>query len=211
MDFRGIYIFENLDDRQIERLQMISQTKKYKKGETVFFEGDKTEKLNILTDGILKVFKSDPRGNEVILSYFYPISLIAELANLEHIVYPASAIFETDGQIISIDYDTFEREFLKNPDISFSIIKSLAKKLRTLDKVISQNLTMDSTSRVAKFIYENGALFDQLKQNKIAAVLNITPETMSRVMKKIKGLKLIGYEGKKLEILDRDGLRDLYE
>lgn len=211
MNFRSIYIFENLDDRQIARLEEISQIRTYKKGEIIFFEGDKAEKLIVLTDGILKVYKSDPRGNDVILHYFYPISLIAELANLEHIAYPASATFETDSQVIAIDYEAFEKEFLKNPDISFSIIKSLAKKLRNLDNVISQNLTMDSTARVAKFIYENEALFEQLRQNKIAAILNITPETMSRVMKKFKGLKIISYEGKQLEVLDREGLKDLYE
>ncbi|MBE9504999.1 MAG: Crp/Fnr family transcriptional regulator [Proteobacteria bacterium] len=211
MPFRDIYIFEHLDTGQLKRLKEISHVKEYKKGDTIFFEGDQPEKLIILTDGILKVYKTDPRGNEIILSYFYPTALIAELANLEHIAYPASAVFETDGKAISIDYKIFEKEFLKNPDISFSIIKSLTKKLRTLDNVISQNLTMDSTSRVAKFIYESEHLFAQLKQNKIAAILNITPETMSRVMKKLKGEGVIDYAGKKLTVMDREGLKDCFE
>ena len=126
MPFQDIYIFENLDKKQINRLKEISQTRDYNKGETIFFEGDEPEKLIILIDGILKVFKSDPKGNEIILSYFYPTSLIAELANLDHIPYPASAVFETDGKAITVNYQIFEKEFLRNPDISFSIIKSVS-------------------------------------------------------------------------------------
>lgn len=211
MPFKDIYIFEHLETDQLKRLKEISHIKGYKKGDTVFFEGDKPEKLIILIDGVLKVYKTDPRGNEIILSYFYPTSLIAELANLEHIAYPATAVFETDGKALSVDYKIFEKEFLKNPEISFSIIRSLTKKLMRLDKVISQNLTMDSTSRVAKFISENEHLFAQLKQNKIAAILNITPETMSRVMKRLKEEGLIDYTGKKLTVIDREGLKECFD
>lgn len=211
MDFKEIYLFENLKGVQLKRLQEISRIRRHKRGEIIFFEGEQPGELNILTDGVVKVYKSDPKGHEVVINYFYPVTLIAELANLEHIPYPASAVFETDGAVICVDYHLFEKEFLKNPDISFLIIKSLTRKLRNLDTVISQNLTMDATSRVAKLIDDNGNLFAQLKQNKIAAILNITPETMSRVMKKLKESGIIEYEEKRLKITDPEGLKELYE
>jgi CRP/FNR family transcriptional regulator len=211
MNFKEIYLFENLKGAQLKRLQEISRIRKHKRGEIIFFEGDRPRELNILTDGAVKVYKSDPKGKEVVINYFYPVTLVAELANLERIPYPASAVFETDGAVISVDYHLFEEEFLKNPDISFLIIKSLTRKLRNLDTVISQNLTMDATSRVAKLIDDNGNLFAHLKQNKIAAILNITPETMSRVMKKLKESGIIEYEEKRLKITDPEGLKELYE
>jgi len=210
-NFRGIYFFENLTEKQIERLGQISVSKKYKKGNILFFQGDKAVGLHILTEGALKVYKTDLRGNEVVMNYFYPVNLIAELASLDHITYPATALFETDGSVITVDYKIFEEEFLKNPDISFSIIKSLTKKLRYLDSVISHNLTMDSSGRVAKFIYENEPLFLQLKQNKIASILNITPETMSRVIRKLKGCNIIEIKGRKITVTNREALRDYWE
>jgi len=210
-NFRGMYFFENLTEKQIERLGQISVSKKYKKGNILFFQGDEAVGLHILTEGALKVYKTDLKGNEIVMNYFYPVNLIAELASLDHITYPATAIFETDGAVITVDYKIFEEEFLKNPDISFSIIKSLTKKLRFLDSVISQNLTMDSTGRVAKFIYENEPLFLQLKQNKIASILNITPETMSRVLRKFKSCNIIDIKGRKVTVTDREALRDYWE
>jgi CRP/FNR family transcriptional regulator len=188
-------------------LSTISKPKEFKKGNILFLEGEGSDRLNILVKGILKVYKSDKAGNEIVLNLFYPTTLVAEIACLEHMTYPATAVFETDGKVVSIDYKAFEREFLMNPEISLSIIRSLAHKIKALDKVITHNLTMDSTARVAKFIYENDKLFMKLKQNKVAALLNIAPETMSRTMRKFKENNIVNL---KEGFFDRERLKGLF-
>ena len=210
MELTDVYLFKNLSECQIERLKQISTIKKFKKAAHLFFEGDEPKKLNILIEGIIKIYKTDFKGNEVVLKYFYPASIIAELANLDQIPYPASAMFETDGKVISLDFHLFEKEFLKNPDVSLSMIKSLTSKLRYLETIISRNLTMDATARVAKFIYENENLLPQLKKNKIASILHITPETMSRVLKKLKEDNVIENRNKQLNILDKAKLKKFF-
>jgi CRP/FNR family transcriptional regulator len=208
MNLKDIYLFKHLSEPQLKMLKRISTHKEYKKDNILFLEGERSERLNILIEGMLKVYKSDKAGNEIVLNIFYPTTLVAEIACLEHIPYPATAVFETDGKVISIDYAAFENDFLLNPEISLSIIKSLAHKIKALDKVITQNLTMDSTARAAKFIYENDKLFMKLKQNKVAAILNITPETMSRIMKKFKTAEIVDL---KKGILNKEALKSLFE
>lgn len=210
MELKDIYLFENLDDRQWERLKMISVTREYKKGNTLFFEGDEPRYLHILVRGALKVYKTDFKGNELVLKYFYPVSLIAELAHLDHIPYPATAVFETDGKVIALNFRAFEEEFLKNPDISLAIIRSLTKKLRDLEGVISRNLTQDATARVAKFIHENDELFLQLKQHKISSILNLTPETLSRTLKKFKDEGILENRNRKFLILQKERLKEFF-
>ncbi len=210
VNLKDLYLFESLSQAHISRLKGISSIKEYTKGQILFFEGDVPESLHILVDGILKVYKTDPKGNEIVLNRFHPVALIAELANLEHIPFPATAVFETEGKVLTIGYELFEREFLKNPDISFSIIKSLTRKLMALDTVISHNLTMTSTSKVARFIYENENLFLQLKQHRIASILNTTPETMSRVMRKLRECKAIDKPDNKFRVVDRQRLREFF-
>jgi len=208
MNLKDIYLFKHLNPRQLEMLGKIASHKEYKLGNILFLEGERSERLNILVEGILKVYKCDKAGNEIVLSLFYPTTLVAEIACLEHMPYPATAVFETDGKVVSIDYRAFENDFLLNPKISLSIIKSLAHKIKTLDKVITQSLTMDSTARVAKFIYDNDTLFSKLRQNKIAAILNIAAETMSRVMRKFRDACIIDRKGK---IMDKEALRGFFE
>ncbi len=191
MNFKEFFLFSDLKESEINRLKEISTIKKFKNGNILFYEGDKAEFLYVLIKGILKIYKQDKKGSLIVLHYFYDNSLVAELANLENMNYPATAEFESDGEILAIDYKIFEKEFLQTPSISFKIIKSLSKKIKNLQDVINRNLTMDSTSRVAKFIYENEELFKTLKNNKIASILNITPETLSRIIRKFKNEKIL--------------------
>ena len=204
---RDIFLFKHLSDRQLEKIQQISFIKELKRGETLFWEGEKPDYLYILLDGTIRVFKTDHRGSEITLHYFYPINMIAEVANFEDIPYPASAEAETDSVVLAIDYDKFKRELLNDPEISFNIIKSLSDKIRILNDFIVQNMMMDAVTRVAKFLYEHEDLFHQLKHNKIASLLNITPETFSRILKKFKQQGIIEKNGKEL-VIHKDKLRN---
>lgn len=210
MKLKDFYLFGALEPKHLKRLKEISTLKKYKKGQLLFLEGEQADNLHLLTSGVLKVYKTDPKGNEVVLKHFQPVELIAELANLEHIPFPASAVFETDGEVLVIKYALFESDFLRNPALSLFIIKSLTLKLRALNTVISQSMTMTSTGKVARFIYDNESLFLDLKQHKIASILNITPETMSRVIRKLREAGAIEKEESKFRVVDREQLKDFF-
>lgn len=207
---RNFYLFKHLDDKKFSRLKDISKIVDFKKGTILFFEGDKAKSLIILIDGVLQVYKTDQKGNKVILHHFFPLDVIAEIVNFEHMRYPASAEFETDGKAMIIDYDSFEKEFLKDPEVSFAFIKSLSKKIKYLENVIATNLMMNSTARVAKFICEHEQEMKRLKKSYIAADLNMTPETLSRILKKLATLGLIKKGKDEIEVLDREGLETFY-
>ncbi|WP_353663103.1 Crp/Fnr family transcriptional regulator [Hydrogenimonas sp. SS33] len=207
---KSFYLFKHLTDAQFKRLEEISNIMDYKKGTILFFEGDEAKNMIVLLDGILQVYKTDQKGNKVILHHFFPVDVIAEIVNLEHMRYPASAEFETDGKALVINYEHFENEFLKNPEVAFAFIKSLSKKIKYLENVIATNMVMNSTARVAKFICEHGHEISSLKKSMIAADLNMTPETLSRILKKLSTLGLIEKRKEEIVILDKEGLETFY-
>ncbi|BCD61077.1 MULTISPECIES: Crp/Fnr family transcriptional regulator [unclassified Nitratiruptor] len=208
---RSFYLFNNLDDKQFQRLKEISVLKQYKKGSIVFYEGEIAKHLILLTKGILQIYKSDHKGNKIVLHVFYPPNLIAEIVNFEQIPYPASGEFLTEGELLLIDYKIFEEEFLKNPEIAFTIIKSLTNKIRYLEHVITNDLVLSSTARVAKFIYEHEEEFMDLKKNEIATLLNITPETLSRIISKFKKLGLLEKNRSQYKVLKKEEFRSFFE
>lgn len=207
----NIELFQALNQDETDRLYKISSLKEYKKGNIVFYEGDQPKKLKLLVDGIVKVYKVDAKGNEVILHFFQPQTLIAETAHMQKINYPATAICETDCKLLEIDYALFEKDFLRNPDISFKIIQSLSKKVKALQNVITTNLTMNTFSRVCKFIYDNENHINELSHRKIAAILNITPETLSRNLAILKKEGVIVVNRRKIQIMDKKRLRDIVD
>lgn len=210
-NLRTIPMFSKLCDEGIEKLKEISTIRKYNVKEILFYEGEEPLYMHILLSGTLRLYKTNYRGNQIFLHDFKPINLVAELANFENIPYPATAEFSSSGEVMKIDYKKLEENFFKNPDISLNIIKSLASKLKIMSEVVTNEIVLTSDAKVAKFIYENEELFNQLKNTQIASLLNITPETLSRSLAKLKKDKIIKIDEKQnLTILEYEELEKLF-
>ncbi|MFW9618142.1 MAG: Crp/Fnr family transcriptional regulator [Sulfurospirillum sp.] len=207
---RNISCFSKLSDEQLEKLKKISVIKKYKAKEILFYEGDAPTYLYVLLQGTLKVYKTNHKGQQIFLHQFYPGGLVAELANFENIPYPATAEFMSDSEVLRIDYKALEKDFFKNPDISFEIIKSLIAKHKILIDVIQKEVILTAEAKVAKFLLENEELFKTLKNTQVASILNLTPETLSRTLSKFKasGLIEVGDEHH-IRIVNRDRLQEM--
>jgi CRP/FNR family transcriptional regulator len=204
---RNVPCFSKLSDAQLEKLKKISVIKKYKAKEILFYEGDEPIYLYVLLQGTLKVYKTNHKGQQIFLHQFYPGGLVAELANFENIPYPATAEFMSDSEVLRIDYKALEKDFFKNPEISFEIIKSLIAKHKILIDVIQKEVILTADAKVAKFILENGELFKTLKNTQVASILNLTPETLSRTLSKFKSSGLIELDDKHhIKVLDKEKL-----
>jgi len=72
MNLKEIPFFENLSDEKLKRLEEISFFKRYKKDDFLFFEGEKSEHLLILTQGMVKIYKTSSKNREILLhTIFY--------------------------------------------------------------------------------------------------------------------------------------------
>lgn len=206
IDLRNFFIFSKFSDEEFEEFLKISHIKKLQDGNILFYEGDKPEKLHLLLRGNIKVYRIDSKNKEIVIHNFETNQLIAELANLENIPYPATAESIGESEVLLIDYSKFRDNFLSNPKISLELIKSLTKKIKALESLIT-NLTLDSKSKVAKYIYDNEDSLINMKNIQISSTLNISPETLSRVITKLKQEKIIDKNGK---ILDKKSLKEIF-
>lgn len=209
--FKKIDFFKHLDKEHLASISAKTIFKKYKKGSILFFEGETPKSLIFLIKGQLKLYKTDPKGNEIVLHHFFPYSPIAEIVVLEELPYPASAIFETDGEVILFELKNITDAISRDSTFAFALIRSLSHKIKYLEQFIDMNIILDSSARTAKYLIQHEDDFEHLKNNVIARELNITPETFSRILKKFKALKLIEEKNHRLVIKNREGLKVLYE
>ena len=178
--------FKALNEAQIKRLEQISIHKSYKKGEILFFEGERSQYLLVLLKGILKIYKTSAKGREIHMHEIRPISLVAEMVNFEETSYPASGVFSTNGEVLKIDYEKFKNEFMSDPKICLELLKSMSEKIRALNAVVDNQVVLNCDGKIAKFISENFDIFTSTKYTKLAKILNVTPETFSRTITKFK-------------------------
>lgn len=189
---KEVSMFSSLGEDELKALENISQIVDYKEGETLFVEGETSDVLMLLIEGVVSIFKHDDKGNEIVIGYFKRYELLAEAATLRHTPLPSSSRFETDGKLIKIDIDAFEKLFMLHPNISYAIIQSLLKKVDLLQQNIHFNIATTSIDKILHFYRENPALSMDLKQYEIASVLGMTAETFSRNLRKlVKEKKLI--------------------
>ena len=204
MELKNIYLFEGLEKSTLDKIESIASIEKLNKENILFYEGDESKYMYILLKGIIKLYKVTSVDKELVLKYFHENEFIAEVANFEEIAYPATAQAFTNIEVLKIDFKKFKEEILSNPILSFLITKSLIKKIRNLENLVSMHLVLDSKERVAKYIYENEIDFFSTKNVIIAEILNITPETLSRILRVFKNENLINTKDK---IVDKDGLK----
>lgn len=211
MKWQALYLFGKLDEKKAAELEKISTTKRFKKGSFIFMEGETPKELYAVESGVVRIYKVDDKGTEITLSHFGPGSMVAEMASLEKMPFPASAVAETDVELVAIALDPFEERFLSDPQFARAIIRSLNFKVKSLERALSRAITPSAMQRTIMFIRENRELFTTLKQREIASLLGLAPETLSRVLRKLKDDGVVTRTNSNFVILDEDKLEFLCE
>ncbi|MDD4948128.1 Crp/Fnr family transcriptional regulator [Sulfuricurvum sp.] len=201
------YFFNQLNAEELAYLHTITQTRSYPQGSILFYAGERPTVLHVLDAGIVQILKHDSNGNEIHLAFFHPSDMIAEMAHFESIPYPATARCESDIRVFEINFEAFKTYFLDNPKLSFAIIRSLTRKIKQLESIVHGSLIDDAQTRLARFIIEHEKTLSSFTQRKIAELLLLTPETVSRHIRRFKEEGWVEVKQKKLYPLNLDELR----
>ena len=202
-------LFKMLDEYELECIAEISSLKTLTMDNILFYEGEFPQYFYLLLKGNLKLYKTDLKGNEIVIHYFTQASFIAEMASLESIKFPATAIaMSKEVEVLLIDKEKFLKILREDAHFSFHLIKSITIKVKHLELVINRNMVYDAMTKVCSFIEENPQYVITAKNKEIANFLNMAPETLSRILSKLRKLEIID---KKNSVLDEDKLKALLE
>ena len=204
---KEIYLFKDLKDETLDRIAEFTTFLKLSKDNILFYEGEEPKYLYLLKKGIVKLYKTSSNDKEIILKYFHANELIAEVANFEQIPYPATAQSFTDTEVLRMDFASLKDILYSDPDLSFLIQKSLINKIRNLENIVSLHVVLDSKERIAKYLCDHTEEFFNTKNIIVAEILNISPETLSRMLRVFKDDGLIDNKNK---TVDKDRLRALF-
>src|SRR5215467_2345821 len=129
---RRTTIFRRLtaDDRQ--RLAAVATTRSFDKGAILFSEGDPSEQLYTVIQGRVKVFKTTPRGTDVILEIFGPGDPVGAVAVYESRPYPASAIALEPTTCVIVPRQAFFSLLEMHPTLVRGLLTGLTHRLMEL-------------------------------------------------------------------------------
>ncbi|WP_373028562.1 Crp/Fnr family transcriptional regulator [Sulfurovum sp.] len=205
-----IPLFSELTEEQLKSVYTQMQVRQYSKDSIVFYEGDEGEFLYVLLEGTVKLFKTSPKGTTIHMHNFVAPEMVALFPTLERIPFPATCEFLTDGTMGLLPLDKLYG-CLNNTKLALSLISSLLKRMKILAELLHKETIYSSEAKIADFLLNNASVFERLKNNEIASILNMTPETLSRILTKLKKEEVIIIKDHVVTVLDEDALREIVE
>ncbi|HEX5670009.1 MAG TPA: Crp/Fnr family transcriptional regulator [Sulfuricurvum sp.] len=202
-----IEIFSHLSPVQLQQLEAISLCRHYASGEIIFYQGDQSEYFHFLLEGDVSVYKSNDTGTLEVHRFRGP-SMFAESATLQGIPFPASAEALCSCTILKLHRSPFLKLLHEDAGLSIALITSLSKKIVSLQRLNDQLSAPDALSKIVRLMSDRPDIFSTLKGIEIAKIAGIAPETLSRILTKLKKEKLILFKPRQLfEIIDKNGLQ----
>lgn len=207
-------IFNHLEEEQMNEIMGVMQSVSFKKGEIIYHAGDQSDSLYIVNKGKIRIYRLSETGKEQLVRILNPGEFTGELALFNESFHESYAEAMVDTQICMIKRSDLQDYLLKYPSISLKVLEEFSNRLGQSEKQTTRFATETVETRLAFFLaecLEGESLSKEIKlpmsKKDLASFLGTTPETISR---KLSNLEDAGYikqkTGKKIEILDLDGL-----
>ena len=208
-------LFQQLRDNEIANLAVSTREVSLHKGQILFQRGALLDGFYVVVHGQIKLAFSSPQGHEKVLAIVGPGQSFGEAAMFMEKPCPvfAQALENThllyiakQGIFAAIDHDSaFARRMLAG----------LSIRLRSLIHDVEDYSLHSSTQRVIGFLLhlagtpagDSVELELPASKHVIASRLNLTPETLSRILHGLTESGLIAVKGRHITVLDMARLR----
>ena len=203
------------DDRQ--RLTAVATVREFEKGAILFSEGDGSDLLYTVVSGRVKVFKTTPRGTDVILEIFGPGDPVGAVAVYEARPYPASALALEPTACLLIPRQAFFSLLETHPTLVRGLLVGLTHRLVELTNRLAELTGGRIEARLARFFLKLAADLGQkrpegtfialtLSRQEIADMIGTTIETSIRIMSRWGKQGVVRTEKDGFVLLDRAAL-----
>lgn len=201
---------EQLIDINRNRVEVV-----FKKGENIFKQGVMAGHLVYLKSGLVKLYRENGH-DELIISIEGKGKLLGLQALFGKNVYPYSVQAYTETIVCLHDLSTIQNFLVENAAFSSMLMKQLSdESLFWYDRTACLTLKQlhgrfaDLLLCLSLRIYKRKKFKVPISKKEMAAVTNMSQESLSRVIKDFVGEKLIEMKGSEIAILNFDKIRHL--
>jgi len=187
-------LFKKLPDAAAEAVVACTRGQTAVAGEILFMQGDGVDAFFAVISGRVRLFRAGADGRVQVMNHVGPGRTFAEAAAMGMPRYPASAEALVETQLLRIASDPFRKLFLTEPGFASSMVSSLTVHLHQLVDRVQELSLSSAAARLSHAILrmparkEEGGLFVAFAgaRKDLAAELAMTPESLSRLLRKFQ-------------------------
>ncbi len=203
---------------EIEGLFAGATIQNLKHRECAYVAGDTAQSFALLLEGALKLVKSLPSGEDVILSFVTPGEFVALLLMSREIsTYPVSVISMGESRVIKIPKRTYAEVWTKNPtmiqrvnNLIFARVAELQQNKLMEKASLPQRIARQLVSLVERFGNGNGTNLPMpLTRQEIADAVGASVESVIRVMSQWSQQGVLHTEDQRIEVNRMDILEQI--
>ena len=169
----------------LNELLSLFRTQTFKKGDLVLNAGEEEKQLRFLNQGVIREYYAT-LDKETNINFFTEPQFITDLSSFNNNTktkkYQETL---TDVELLYINKDSF-RELLEKYECGKSFIELSFQKLLKQKELLEYNrITKTADELYKELLIYKPTWLEKIPQYHIASYLNITPETLSRIRKRI--------------------------
>lgn len=214
---KNVPLFREMSDEHLAYLAGKARIVDLARGAYVFHKGDHCHGFYVTVQGNIKISFLSSEGKEHVARIVGPGQTFAEAVAFTGKACPASVQAISPSQVLFIPKEAIYHCLEKDPACARSMLAGLSRRLHHLTSELELVTLLSSHQRVIGYLLQhqdaasgNGGSADiklNVSKTIIAAHLNLTPETLSRVLHSLSEQGLIRIEGKTIHINDIEKLR----
>jgi CRP/FNR family transcriptional regulator len=192
-----------LSSEHQERLAIGSRLRQMDEGQFVFNQGTEGNHFYALCRGSVKVYRTSPDGRDAVVKILGPGEIFGEVILFRPIPYPANALCLAETALIEIDRSRL-LAMLEESGFRLDFIAVLMEKLQYLNQRVYMLGALDVEERFFLHIISNYGILDEyeldLSKKDLASAIGTVPETLSRLLNRLKARGTIAWEGNRFSI-----------
>lgn len=221
-DIRRIPVFRSLSARYLRLLSGLLSRREVRKGETLYREGQPCEAFTIVIEGLFNVLKTSIEGREKVVADLRPGQHFGLAEIITGRRSNATVEVTEPGVVLTLSKEDLVQTLLDNARLCFQLMQTMAGTIMDLTDQI-QEVSFERVSvRLARLLAsladregvwtDGGRLIRHAYSHlELARRLGTSRETVTRMLRRFKEMKLVATQGRKLVVVDDTGLRGVVE
>jgi CRP-like cAMP-binding protein len=209
-----IPLFSDLSAEERARLADGCQLRRLGRGEMVFRTGDPCEAFHVVIVGQVKLFVSNPAGQEKVIELIGAGHSFAEAMMFLNKPYILNVQALADTLLLDVSKQAVITEIERDPRFSMQMLAGISRRLHGLVRDVESYALQSSMQRLICYLLSQASVDSNdaseslmvslpVSKANLASRLSLTPEYFSRVLHELEAQGLIAIDRRDIRVLDQ--------